>query len=531
MSGIRTSRRTWLALAGGAGAVAALPGWMRTARAAAARRFGGTLVAALLEKAPLPIAGGGGNPHTLDPHFARTRLERELAAALHVPLFARAPPHLASRNAGLLVETAAALGRDARSWAVTLRPGLVFADGSPIVAADAAASLTRALVSPTGRALAGVLAAARATSERRLELEWKMTVRDPAAFLSGLAASIVITRGAPADRVFGPIGAGAMRAPLPGDGASATEAGELMLVANSRAPGGRAFLDRLRLVTPRDAADAAALFRRGAAQVVPAPPGATDPRAKDERVDADAASTIALVLSSRLPAEVRARVAAAPNRNVIADVFLQGRARVAGSLLPPALLGASASPASPAPVTPPHEKPPKAASKTALSLFVADTSPEIRAVAERLVWDLLAVGVAATIGWKTPEALDDAVARDRWDLVLTEWVPADADPGRALAGASRDPALASTLAPAGSAPGAVAPVELDALALVEDLDARTAAALVLADRLRAAGLIVPIVHPRRTLRRAPSVEGLVLDAWGNVDWSDVSLSLAGGAGP
>src|SRR5207248_7981280 len=124
------------------------------------------------------------NPRTLDPHLARTRLERELAAALHVPLFAKARPHFSARNAGLLVEQAAPLSRDARSFALTLRPGLTFSDGSPLLASDVAASLLRSIASPAGRALSLFLGDVVAKDERRVEIATKIPVPDPAALLS-----------------------------------------------------------------------------------------------------------------------------------------------------------------------------------------------------------------------------------------------------------------------------------------------------------------------------------------------------------
>src|SRR5688500_14501785 len=103
--------------------IAALP---FAARAAALREFGGELVAGLLERAPSGVDGS--NPRTLDPPLARTRLEREIASALHLPLFGAPSP---GRPFGALVESATA-SRDARTWSVTLRAGLRFHDGSPI---------------------------------------------------------------------------------------------------------------------------------------------------------------------------------------------------------------------------------------------------------------------------------------------------------------------------------------------------------------------------------------------------------------
>lgn len=456
------------------------------AQASARRKFGGALDAGLLEKSPAGIAGG--NPRTLDPHFARTRLERELASALHLPLFAKAPPHLAGRAAGLLVERAEP-SRDAKTWTVTMRAGLVFSDDTPITAAAAAASLKRSLDAPAGRALAAILGEVRVRDDRRLEIDTRVPLRDLAGLLTGLSASVVSVRSA--DPFGGVAGAGGLRL-------DHAKPGEIVLVSNPSSPAGRAWLDRMRIV-PGDTTEAAAAFRRGALQIAVA--NGRGPAS--ERISGDAASTVFLRLSARLSPELRARAAAAPNVRVLTDVFLQGRARPASSLLPPALLGA------PAGALAPREKPGKTATRARLSLFVADTSSEMQALADRLVFDLLEVGIAATVGWKTPDALDDIVTQDRYDLALGEWVPCDADAGRALAGAAKDPLLMQP--------------DLAALASIEDRDARTIAAVAAAAKMAGAGFVVPLVHPRRVLRAAPIVDGLAIDAFGRVDWCDVGL--------
>ena len=73
----------------------------------------------------------------IDPHLARTRLDRELAAALHATLFFPAPR---AGRLGPLVERAVARG--SRGWEVTLRAA-TFADGSAVTAADVVNALRK----------------------------------------------------------------------------------------------------------------------------------------------------------------------------------------------------------------------------------------------------------------------------------------------------------------------------------------------------------------------------------------------------
>ena len=468
-------RRSLLA---GAAAIALAP----RLRAAARRRFGGALDAGLLEKSPAGI--GAANPRTLDPHLARTRLERELARALQLPLFAKG-----ARGQTLLVESAV---RDAHVWTITLRPGLFFADGSPVTTADAAAALTRALASPAGRVLSTLVGEVRAKDDRRLLIETRVPVLDLAPILGGVESAIVSLKTI--DPFFGPIGLGGFRP-------DRQKGNEIAFAANLHSPAGRAWLDRLRIVAG-DTPDASAAYRRGTLAITVAGRGADR---EHDRVSNETASTIFLLLSPRLSADLRTRAAAAPNVKVLTDVFLQGRARAATSLLPPALTGPLGA------TLPPRERSPKSAAKTKLSLFVSDASAEIQTVAERLVFDLLENGIAATTGWKTPEALEEAVLQDRFDLALAEWVPLDADGGRAIAGAAKDPRLANSLAGAAE------------IAAIEDFDLRTQAAVAAAARATGSGLLVPLVHPRRALRASAQVEGLAISASGAVDWCEVGL--------
>ncbi len=448
----------------------------RRARAASLPAFGGEIVGAILDEKPATLARG--NPRTFDPHLARTRLEREIASALHVPLFWKEP----RRTPGPLVEAASA-SRDERTWTISLSRA-AFSDGSPLTAQEAARSLLRAIQSPAGRALALLIADARAKGDRVLEIETRVPLPSLPAVLSSPSSAILKIDAA--DPLWGPIGAGAF-----------VPAGENVLAANPRAAAGRAFADKLVLASVREASDAA--FRRGSVHVAPidGKPG----------VDADVPATIALLISPRLAPELRARIAACPDRVAISEVSLRGRGRPAGTLLPPALLGPLEGRA------PKAEK--KSAARISLStMLVADASAEIRAVAERIAVELDRIGIGASPGYRTPDALESDIEKQRWDLALVEWAPSVLDAGYAAGSLAKEPAFASSLP---------ADAGLDALPSIENADARTAAARTADEKIRAAGLVVPIVHLRRELRRTDRVEGLRLDAMGLVDWGDVSL--------
>lgn len=488
-------------------AAMALP---RLARGAAHRTYGGTLVAAILDKGPATM--GDANPRTLDPHRARTLLERELAAALHATLLFAPHTGISHRRPGPLVDALALSPKDARVWTLTLRRDLVFADGAPIDAAAVAASLSRTLSLPGGRALAISLSAARARDALTVEIETPVPMRDLAPLLSTTASAIVSTRGN-ADPFWGPAGAGGF---LPGTVSSSSIPG-LTLVANPRAALGRAFADKLSLVPALEGADAAAALRKGAVHVTRGT-GSAPPR---ELVRGDAVSTFALVVSPRLSADLRHRIAGAPARHVLCQQFLPHRAEPAVTLLPAAhygpLVGA---------VPPDRPRVPKLSPPFRARLAAADVSREMGEVAERLVWDLLEVGIEAKRVYRAPDALEAHAAKELWELMLVEIAPEDRDAGRAIAALASDPLVGPSMGEAALESARTALLEL------ADPDARTTAARAIDEKARDGGLVIPIVHPRRLLRRSDRVEGLpsVLPD-GRVDWAEAGVRAERGRTP
>lgn len=458
----------------------------RALRGASLRAFGGELVAALLEPAKPTLAGS--NPRTLDPFAARTRLEREIAAALHLPLVGPARP---GRPHGLLLDSASQSGR---TWTFTLRGGLTFPDGSPADAADAVASLLRlpagvaALLEIDGVEARGPLSFTVATKRAQPSLPDMLS-----AFAIPLAAA------EPGDAFFGPRGLGAFAPAPPGAGRPSAD---IVLAANVRSPAGRAYLDRLVLTRVPEGPALATALRRGQVHVAAAQ--TTMPEVSGAKlVSGDAAATIVLGIGPRVQPALRQRIAASPDRRILADVFLNGRVKPATTILPPALLGPLG--AGPLPAMAPQK-----GAKTPVSMFVANASAEIGDVAERLVWDLQAAGVAATIGWRHPADFEVEATRGRADLMLFEWSPACADAGWALGAEQASPA--GLLRGTDGGP-----------ALAGDPDTRFRNARTLDDTLRASGQLVPIAHPIRLLRASPRVDGIALDALGRVSWADVSF--------
>lgn len=471
------------ALLSGAAAAALLS---RVTRAAPLRAFGGELVAALLESPPATLDRG--NPRTLDPFLARTRLEREIAAALHLPLIGGASP---GKPWGPLVESVSAMGR---AWTLELRRNLAFHDGAPILAQHAVASLHR--MSAGSAAIPGV-ESVEAPNDRTVVITTRRPFPALPAFLAACAAPLVSS--APGDPFYGPIGCGAF---MPGAPGGARPNGDVVLAANVRSPSGRAYLDRLVLTALPDSSALAMAIRKGQIDVATAT-STTAQISGAGLVSADASATIVLAISPSLaPGALRPRIAGCPNRALLANVFLKGRVKPAATILPPALLGSLADAPALAPPAP------RKGSKTRLSLLVTNASSEMREVAERLVWDLHEnADVTATIGWRHPSDLESEVAKARYDLLLFEWAPSLPDAGWALAA---EQAL-------------LHPESAGAELAADDLDARTRAARVADDVLRAGGSLVPIVHPVRLLRVASRVLGVTPDAHGQVSWADVSL--------
>jgi peptide/nickel transport system substrate-binding protein len=362
----RPSTPLWLALA----LVAAAGPW--AGQAADLPTYGGELRVGL----PLP-------PRVSDPALVRELQDQWLARALHdTPLRAGA----GALEPGLLAAVPEPLG-GGRTFRLTLREGLRFADGTPLGARDLAASLARLLRPETGSPHAWVavaiqgadevvagraaaLSGVQVLSERELLVTLSFDFLEFPRALAALPAAVVSPTGA---------GAGPFR-----------REGRDRLVASDLHWRGRPYADALTFSSPDPRAAARAL-EAGQLELSVRPEVATGGAELPWR-----AAVFAAVNGRRLGA------GAAPVRRVLASLdrvdlvrrFVRASAWPLHALLPAALLG----PAEPAPAPPPAGPPP-----ARLTLIAAGWSTDARAVAERVQVRLFDAGIRAAL-----EPLDQA---------------------------------------------------------------------------------------------------------------------------
>jgi peptide/nickel transport system substrate-binding protein len=382
------ARRHLAAAALAAAALAAAPG---AASAAARPTYGGELRVAL----PLP-------PRVDDPALATQPQDLALARALHAtPLVLGPGGRLAP---GLLAEIPTAQPGD-RTFRLVLRPGLRFADGTPLGAGDLATSLARLLrpeVASPHAWLALAIQGAEAVLEGRAsslsgvqvlsDRELLVTLAFPfpqfPAALAALPAAVTSAAGA---------GAGPFR----------PESRE-RLAANPFHWRGRPFGDALALSWPDPRAAARAL-EAGALDLSLRPepsPGAV--------VLPLLTATYAAVNGRRLGdgATVVRLALAGLDRTDLARRFVRSPAAPLERLLPPAILPQAAQPDPPARPAAAERAPAR------LVVLVPGWLADPRAVAERLQVKLFDAGLRAAL-----EPLDQAryaarLAAGDWDLAV-----------------------------------------------------------------------------------------------------------------
>jgi peptide/nickel transport system substrate-binding protein len=366
-------------------ALALLPG-----RAAAAARptYGGELRLAL----PLP-------PRTGDPALATQAQDLALARALHAtPLTLGADGRLAP---GLLLEVPAPQP-GGRAFRLALREGLRFADGSPLGAADLAASLARLLLPQVGsphawlalpivgaeavlEGRATALSGVQVLSDRELVITLAFPFPAYAAALAALPAAVVSSGGA---------GAGPFR-----------PEGRDRLVASATHWRGRPFADALVLSAPDPRATSRGLEA-----------GAIDLSLRPE----PGAGAVPLPLLTVALAAVNGRrlgEGAAPVRRALAGIdradlarrFLRAPAEPLESLLPPAVLPGGAA----APPPAGEERPP-----AHLVVLVPGWLADPRAVAERLQVKLHDAGLRSALEPVDPVRYAARLAAGDYDVAL-----------------------------------------------------------------------------------------------------------------
>lgn len=348
--------------------------------------YGGELRIAL----PVP-------PRVADPALAREPQDLWLARALH------ATP-LGFQGAGALgpglLERVPEPQQGGRAFQLTLRTGLRFSDGTPLLARDLAASLARLLRPEVGSPHAWVAVAIQGADE---------VVAGRAASLPGVQVlsdrELLVTLAFPFPAwpaalaalpaaVISPTGAGA--GPFRRDGSGRP-------VASDQHWRGRPYADALAYVAPDPRAAAQAL-ERGAADLVARPDGTAGlPQAR---------TVVALVavnghrLGQGAPA-VR-RVLATLDRQDLVRRFVRAQAEPLTTLLPDHLVDGPVAP--PAPVAGP--------APARLTLLLPGWLADARAVADRLQVRLFDAGVKAALEPLDQPRLAARLAAGDYDVAL-----------------------------------------------------------------------------------------------------------------
>jgi MarR-like DNA-binding transcriptional regulator SgrR of sgrS sRNA len=389
------------------------------------------------------------------------------------------------------------------SYVLTLRNSARFSDGTRIRSQDVVASLTRLARSPRGWLLSGIqgydaladgraegLAGVRALDDRRIILTTQGGFTGLPSILASPAAAIV-NAAEPADALWGPPGAGAFRP------SSNAPSGSWVLLPSLRSVGGRPFLDQLTVRREPDERNALGALRQGRSQaaVVQQGPGETEP------------ATVILLINPRLPKALRERVSNSVDRNVLAEVFLRGRALPAGRILPPALGGPA----------PPEPKTRQNGTSHRLKLYLPDNPADLTTVAERLAVDFLASGIVLERAPGQPTDLETRAAAGDYDLMLVEWRPAALDPSLALWEWGARPALRALL-------GSELTSQALQLPKTANPDQRLRAALRLEQALMQQHLVLPLYHPTLDLRTVPRLQGLQQTPRGLPDWANAWLA-------
>jgi peptide/nickel transport system substrate-binding protein len=438
-------------------------------------------------------------PRLADPARAADAADLLLVRAVHAtPLELDEAGQL---GPGLLedVPTPAAGGR---AFRLRLRAGLRFADGTPLVAADVAASLARllregqnawvALPILGGDAYqagkAATLAGVQVLSDRELLVTLAFPMPEWPRALAAPAAAVVSGRGAGA----GPFALQAL------------DAAGARLVANPYHWRGRPFADRLTF-TAGDARAAARALARGEVDLVLRPeavPGAASPADTPTLL-----STVAVVNGSRLGAGAQRvrNVLGALDRAELGRQYARGPSAPLDSLVPMPLL----------PMLPPaHPAPPADAGAPASRIVVltAADGPDQHAVAGRIQVKLFDGGVKAAVETEPGPRFAARLAAGDFDVALVPVQVQALAPSLAaaqLALATRGPAASRRVLAelAGLDPARAAP-RAEALARTLDL--------------------VPLFSTGLEASPGPELQGLRLRTDGGLDLGDL-WRMKGGA--
>ncbi|MHB1843844.1 MAG: ABC transporter substrate-binding protein [Deltaproteobacteria bacterium] len=308
------------------------------------RRLAPALLVALAacQRSPLPkdtvVLLVESAPETLDRRLALSSVAENVSGNLLEPGLVRIAsdgrpvPDLAERFERV----------DGTTWLFTLRPGLHFHDGTPLVAADVAASLESLRDPRLGSPVASKYRAIQSI-ETPDELQVRVRLSEPdAPFLADMGIGIVPARGAaaPGRDGFGrhPIGAGPFRF------VSWEDTEHLLLEANPDYYGGRPAIGHLLVKTVRDETTRALELEGGEADLAinamsPEILPSLERMPHLRLLSTPGANTAYLMFqmgeAKLADARVRQAIAHAIDREAIVRYKFHGRATLATSLLPP----------------------------------------------------------------------------------------------------------------------------------------------------------------------------------------------------
>ncbi len=379
---------------------------------------------------------------------------------------------------------------------VLLRPGLRLSGGTPLLARDVAASLSRVLASPYRALLAplklqsGRLPAPASSSSLELSLSYPFPDLERALCAPALAAVVTRPGATPRPQGLGPF---------------SSEASPLTLAAQPLYPQGRPFADKL-TVTATDERGAKQLFALEQAQVVLGAPQITG--AQPDAGGPALYATYLVLQPTRTSEALRQALASGVDRADLTHLFVRQPAVPMNGLLPPALLPQEPAPR-PAPV------PARRAAAGQVSVLYDAQNPDHREVAERLQLMLHDRGyVLHRLPLPRAQLRARLAARD-FDLVLHSVLLPPV------------PSLALALAlDAAGRPELLGP-ELSAIGALPDPAARDARARERANALAPSLSLVPLYAQGLSVQSAQPVWGLIRDGQGLPSFADAFL----GAGP
>ena len=365
-----------------------------------------------------------------------------------------------------------------------IRTDVRFHDGTPVRAADVAASLQRAVREPGGWSL-GPVRAARVVADDTVELELSRPAPDLALLLSTPAAAI--TPGGAAPTATRTIGSGPFAVE---SAALGGESPSVKLTANAACFAGRPYLDALLLRAFGSRTDEGQCYEVGTLHAARHAASAFQVGGT-RRASVDVESAPALVgflaIGRALPDDV-----AGPLRAALATGI--DRERLRRLIREPARVSVAPVPYDPAAAKTALER--RFPNRLKLTLLVDRSRFDDRALADRLLAELSRLGIDLTIESTGAASYQRRLAEQKYELAL---------------GVAAPPAPNAGLA------------ELELLAAVDPAAARATLAHAPATGVPESSLarVISLYQRGARVHHAPELRGLALDWAGRISWPDV----------